>query len=47
MYIGDDPTSVFELNLPTKRRDWPGTMTLIGSSGAGKTRFLTDLMLRS
>ena len=40
------PTSVFELNLPTKRRDWPGTMTLIGSSGAGKTRFLTDLMLR-
>ena len=46
MYIGDDPTSVFELNLPTKRRDWPGTMTLIGSSGAGKTRFLTDLMLR-
>ena len=46
MYIGDDPTSMFELNLPTKRRDWPGTMTLIGSSGAGKTRFLTDLMLR-
>ena len=29
MYIGDDPTSMFELNLPTKRRDWPGTMTLI------------------
>ena len=46
MYIGDDPTSVFELNLSTKRRDWPGTMTLIGSSGAGKTRFLTDMMLR-
>ena len=46
MFIGDDPTSVFELNLPTKRSDWPGTMTLIGSSGAGKTRFLTDLMLR-
>ena len=41
MYIGDDPTAAFELNLPTKRKDWPGTMTLIGSSGAGKTRFLT------
>ena len=39
-------TSGRTLNLPTKRRDWPGTMTLIGSSGAGKTRFLTDLMLR-
>ena len=46
MYIGDDPTSMFELNLPTKQKDWPGTMTLIGSSGAGKTRFLTDMMLR-
>ena len=33
MYIGDDPTAAFELNLPTKRKDWPGTMTLIGSSG--------------
>ena len=37
---------MFELNLSTKKKDWPGTMTLIGSSGAGKTRFLTDLMLR-
>ena len=46
MYIGDDPGAVFELNIPTKRTDWPGTMTLIGSSGAGKTRFLTDMMLR-
>ena len=46
MYIGDDPTAAFELNLPMKRKDWPGTMTLIGSSGAGKTRFLTDMMLR-
>ena len=23
MYIGDDPTAAFELNLPTKRKDWP------------------------
>ena len=30
MYIGDDPTAVFELNIPTKRTDWPGTMTLTG-----------------
>ena len=42
----EEPDMHHELNLPTKRRDWPGTMTLIGSSGAGKTRFLTDLMLR-
>jgi hypothetical protein len=46
MFIGDDPGAMFELNIPTKRTDWPGTMTLIGSSGAGKTRFLTDMMLR-
>ena len=46
MFIGDDTDTVFELNLSTKKTDWPGTMTLIGSSGAGKTRFLTDLMLR-
>ena len=46
MFIGDDPGAIFELNIPTKRTDWPGTMTLIGSSGAGKTRFLTDMMLR-
>ena len=46
MFIGDDTGTVFELNLSTKKTDWPGTMTLIGSSGAGKTRFLTDLMLR-
>ena len=45
MFIGDDTDTVFELNLSTKKTDWPGTMTLIGSSGA-KTRFLTDLMLR-
>ena len=46
MFIGDDAETMFELNLSTKKSDWPGTMTLIGSSGAGKTRFLTDLMLR-
>ena len=46
MFIGDDPSSEFELNLSSKKSEWPGTMTLIGSSGAGKTRFLTDLMLR-
>ena len=46
MFIGDDPGTQFELNLSSKKTEWPGTMTLIGSSGAGKTRFLTDLMLR-
>ena len=38
MYIGDDPTSMFELTDQAARL--AGHMTLIGSSGAGKTRFL-------
>ena len=46
MFIGDVPESMFELNIPTRREDWVGTATIIGSSGAGKTRFLTDMLLR-
>ncbi len=33
---------MFELNIPTRREDWVGTATIIGSSGAG----LTDMLLR-
>ena len=36
MFIGDDTGTVFELNLSTKKTDWPGTMTLIGSSAPGR-----------
>ena len=32
MFIGDDTDTVFELNLSTKKTDWPGTMTLRDSS---------------
>ena len=46
MFIGDVPDTMFELNIPTRREDWIGTATIIGSSGAGKTRFLTDMLLR-
>ena len=46
MFLGDEADLEFELNLPRKKDDWPGTMTLIGNSGAGKTRFLTDMLLR-
>jgi len=46
MYLGDTDDVMFELNLPEKRSDWPGTHTMIGNSGAGKTRYLTDMLLR-
>ena len=43
MYLGDTKAR-FELNIPTK--EWPGTATLIGNSGAGKTHFLCEMLLR-
>ena len=46
MFLGDTDNIMFELNVPESRDDWPGTHTLIGNSGAGKTRYLTDMLLR-
>jgi len=46
MFLGDTDNIMFELNVPESREDWPGTHTLIGNSGAGKTRYLTDMLLR-
>ena len=46
MFLGDTEDIMFELNIPHSREEWPGTHTLIGNSGAGKTRFLTDMLLR-
>ena len=43
MYLGDTKAR-FELNIPSK--DWPGTATLIGNSGAGKTHFLVEMLVR-
>ena len=46
MFLGDTAEERFELNFPRKKDDWPGTMTCIGSSGAGKTKFVVDMILR-
>jgi len=46
MYLGDTPEHRFEFNFPRKRDEWPGSWTLIGNSGAGKTRHLVDALIR-
>jgi hypothetical protein len=46
MFIGDDPKIRFELNFPKDKKTWPGTFTLIANSGAGKTYFLVDMIVR-
>ena len=46
MYIGDQTELYFELNLPRDKSTWGGTFTLVGNSGAGKTRWVVDLCLR-
>ena len=46
MYIGDQPDIMFQLDFPKAIRDWPGTFTLFGSSGAGKTYFLVAMIER-
>ena len=44
MYIGDQKDIMFQLDLP--RAILPYTMTLFGSSGAGKTYFLVSMFER-
>ena len=46
MFLGDTEDHRFELNFPRKKEDWPGTMTLIASSGGGKTWFIVQMILR-
>ena len=46
MYIGDDSEARFEINFPTNRETWPGTMTCVGSSGSGKTYMIVQMLLR-
>ena len=46
MYIGDDKEARFEINFPTDRETWPGTMTCIASSGGGKTYFVVSMLQR-
>ena len=46
MYIADNPDIRFELNFPKDKNTWPGTFTLIANSGAGKTYFLVEMIVR-
>ena len=46
MYLGDTTDARFELNIPRKKSEWPGTTTCIGSSGSGKTHFVVNMILR-
>ncbi len=46
MYIGDQQDLKFQLDLPKKVKDWPGTYTAFGSSGAGKTYYVVSMIER-
>ena len=46
MYLGDQDDLYFEHNLPRDRNTWGGTFTLIGNSGAGKTYWCVQLLMR-
>ena len=46
MWIGDDDNNRFEMNIPLKKADWPGTLTCIGSSGSGKTWHIVEMIHR-
>ena len=46
IYLGDQDDMYFEHNLPRDRNTWGGTFTLIGNSGAGKTYWCVQLLMR-
>ena len=46
MYLGDQDEFFFQHNLPRSKKDWAGTFTLIGNSGAGKSWWCVQLLLR-
>ena len=46
MYLGDQDDLYFEHNLPRNKATWSGTFLLVGNSGAGKTHWVVQLMLR-
>ena len=46
IYLGDQEDMFFEHNLPRDRNTWGGTFTLIGNSGAGKTYWCVQLLMR-
>jgi hypothetical protein len=46
MFLGDQQDVYFEHNLPRRKEDWPGTFTCIGNSGAGKTYWVVQMLIR-
>ena len=46
IYLGDKDDLYFEHNLPRDKETWGGTFTLIGNSGAGKTYWCVQLLMR-
>ena len=46
VYLGDQDELYFEHNLPRDRSKWGGTFTAIGNSGAGKTYWVVQLLMR-
>ena len=45
-YLGDQSDLYLEHNLPRDKSKWGGTFTCIGNSGAGKTYWVVQLLLR-
>lgn len=46
MYLGDQNDLYFEHNLARQRDKWCGNFIVIGNSGAGKTHWVVELLLR-
>ena len=46
MYLGDQDDLFFEHNLPRDKSKWAGTFLMVGNSGAGKTYYVVQLILR-
>ena len=46
VYLGDQDDLHFQHNLPRDKSTWGGTFTCIGNSGAGKTYWVVQLLMR-
>ena len=46
MWLGDQDDLYFEHNLPRDRETWGGNFLMVGNSGAGKTYWVVQLLLR-
>ena len=46
MYLGDQDDLYFEHNFPRDKKTWGGNFLMVGNSGAGKTYFVVEMLLR-